>query len=249
MFRRPGRGRAIHTLSNPDTEVVQWPSARDTADRTLTRMAVTPADLSDLARLDKSQVGPAAEVLARAFRDYTLLRHYFPDEMQRERIAPYFLRLSLYYGIRYGEAYASSPNLEGVAVWIPSHHLPATLWRTVRSVPISVMLGFGREGGGRMKSAGDYIDATHKRLAPFRHWYLQVIGVEPRLQGQGCAGKLLRPMLARTDGEGLPCYLETLDERNVRIYEHFGFEVVEESAIPDTSLTNWAMLREARSLN
>lgn len=53
-------------------------------------------------------------------------------------------------------------------------------------------------------------------------------------------------MLDRIDEAGLPCYLETLEEQNVRLYEHFGFVVAEESAIPGTNLTNWAMLREAR---
>ena len=204
------------------------------------------ADLQNLARLNKSHVGPAAEVLARAFRDYPLLRCSYSDESQRQRIAHYFFRYSLYYGIRYGETYATSPNLEGIAVWISSDNFPVTFWRTVRAVPVSVILGFGREGGGRMKYAGDYIDAMHKRLAPFKHWFLQTIGVEPRFQGQGYAGELLRPMLARIDEEGLPCYLETLDEKNVRLYEHFGFKVVEKAIVPKTSLTIWAMLREIR---
>jgi hypothetical protein len=53
-------------------------------------------------------------------------------------------------------------------------------------------------------------------------------------------------VLARVDEEGLPCYLETLEEKNVRLYEHFGFKMIEKSAIPETGLTNWAMLREAR---
>ena len=53
-------------------------------------------------------------------------------------------------------------------------------------------------------------------------------------------------MLTRIDEAGLPCYLETLEEQNVPLYEHFGFAVAEESTIPETELTNWAMLREAR---
>jgi hypothetical protein len=51
-------------------------------------------------------------------------------------------------------------------------------------------------------------------------------------------------MFARMDKEGLPCYLETLDEQNIQLYEHFGFKVVEKATIPKTSLTSWAMLRE-----
>ena len=97
-----------------------------------------------------------------------------------------------------------------------------------------------------MKYPGEYIDAMHKRLAPFKHWFLQTIGVDPQFQGKGYAGELLRPMFARMDKEGLPCYLETLDEQNIQLYEHFGFKVVEKAIIPKTSLTSWAMLREVQ---
>jgi ribosomal protein S18 acetylase RimI-like enzyme len=200
----------------------------------------------NLLRLNRSHIGPASETLVRAFHDYPLLKHCFPGEQERGKIAPYFFRYALYYSVRYGEVYAASPDLEGVAGWIPSDNYPVTFLKSIRSVPLSVIIGFGREGGSRMKHPGDYMDAVHERLAPFKHWFLQVIGVDPQFQGKGYAGKLLRPMLARVDGEGLPCYLETLEEKNVRLYEHFGFKMIEKSAIPETGLTNWAMLREAR---
>ena len=202
--------------------------------------------MKNLLQLNKSHIEPAAGILVRAFRDYPLLQDSFSDELQRRRVAPYFFRFSLYYGIKYGETYATTPNLEGVAVWIPSENFSVTFWRAVRSVPLSVILGFGREGGGRMKYLGEYINVMHKRLAPFKHWFLQTIGVDPEFQGKGYAGKLLRPMLSRIDEEGLACYLETLDERNVLLYEHFGFRVVEKATIPKTSLTSWAMLREVQ---
>jgi ribosomal protein S18 acetylase RimI-like enzyme len=142
--------------------------------------------------------------------------------------------------------YATSQNLEGIAVWLPSDNYPVTLWRLLRFVPLSEILGFGIYRGSRMKGLGQYIDAVHSRLAPFKHWFLQAIGVDPQLQGRGYASKLLRPMLARIGEEGLPCYLDTLEGQNVRLYEHFGFRVIEESNVPDTNLTNWAMLRDAR---
>jgi len=202
--------------------------------------------LKDLVQLNKSYIKPATDALVRAFRNYQLLYYSFPDEIERKRIAPYFFQYALYYGIRYGETYTTSSNLEGVAIWIPSDNYPVTFWRLVHSVPLSVIFGLGREGGSRMRYTGEYIDVVHKRLAPFKHWFLQTIGVEPPFQGKGYAGKLLRPMFARIDKEGLPCYLETLDEANVQLHEHFGFKVIEKSTIPKTSLTNWAMLREAQ---
>jgi ribosomal protein S18 acetylase RimI-like enzyme len=95
-----------------------------------------------------------------------------------------------------------------------------------------------------MRHIGKYIDAVHKRMTPFKHWYLQTIGVAPQFQGQGYASKLIRPMLTRIDKEGLPCYLDTLDEHNAQLYEHLGFRIVDKTIVPETSLTNWAMLRE-----
>ncbi len=197
-------------------------------------------------RLDKSHCKRATEVLVKAFWDHPPLQYYFPDEAERERIAPYFFSLGVRNALRYGEVHASSTGLEGIAVWMPSDSYPVTPWRLLRSVPPSEILGCGRYGGSRMRGLGQCIDAVHARLAPFKHWFLQAIGVAPQFQGRGNAGRLLRQMLATADEAGLPCYLETLEEENVRLYEHFGFAVAEESAIPETSLTNWAMLRETR---
>jgi len=200
----------------------------------------------EIVRLNRSHVKRATQVLIRAFWNHPPLQYYFPDEAERERIAPYFFSLSVSTGIRYGEVHATSQDLEGIAVWLPSNNYPITPWRLLRSVPPSQILGVGRYGGSRMRGLGQYIDTVHGRLAPFKHWFLQTIGVDPQFQGRGYASKLLRPMLARIDKEGLPCYLETLEGQNVRLYEHFDFKVIEKSNVPDTSLTNWAMLRNAR---
>jgi ribosomal protein S18 acetylase RimI-like enzyme len=193
--------------------------------------------------LNKSHAKAASLALVKAFWNHQPLQYYFSDEAERERIAPYFFSTSVFYGIRYGEVYTVSQDFEGVAVWLPSSNYHVTTRRLLRSVPLSVILGFGKNGGARMKSLGRYLDTVHDRLAPFNHWFLQCIGVDHKLQGRGYASSLLRPMLKRIEEEGLPCYLETLEKQNVQLYEHFGFKVVEESKVPGTNLTNWAMLR------
>jgi hypothetical protein len=52
-------------------------------------------------------------------------------------------------------------------------------------------------------------------------------------------------MLERIQGEGLPCFLETQNEENVSLYEHFGFEVIYKETFPETELPNWGMVRFA----
>jgi len=116
----------------------------------------------------------------------------------------------------------------------------------VRSGAFSMMLKMGAGSIGRMTRYGEYATAMHKRHAPFRHWYFQAIGVDPVFQGKGYAGALLKPMLARIDTEHLPCYLETQNQKNVPIYQHYGFKVVEEGTIPGTETGHWAMLRQKK---
>jgi len=200
----------------------------------------------NLVRLNKSHAKSAIEVLIRAFRNYLLFQYYFPDELKRQKIAPRFLSVPVFIGLQCGEIYATSPNMEGVAIWIPSDNYRVTFCKLIRSVPLSVIFGLGRYGSFKMRQCGEHLDAVHQRLAPFKHWFLQTIGVDPQFQGKGYASKLLKPMLVRIDEEGLPCYLETLDEKNVPLYEHFGFNVIDKSNVPEADLTNWAMLREAQ---
>lgn len=200
----------------------------------------------NIVRLHSSHAKQAVTTLVRAFQNQQPFQHYFPDKTERERVTPYLISMAVFPGFQYGEVHATSYQMEGISIWMPSETYPVSPWRILRSVPLSVTLGFARYGSYRLRDFGQYIDAVHARLAPFRHIYLQSLGVDPDFQGKGHAGRLLRHMVARMDAAGLPAYLETLEEQNVRLYEHFGFTVVDKSIIPGTNLTNWAMLREAR---
>jgi ribosomal protein S18 acetylase RimI-like enzyme len=184
-------------------------------------------------------------VLGRAFAEYELLRYYFPDERERRAAADTFVFIGLSVCLKYGEVYASSERLEGVAGWLPPGKAPFGARQMMRSVPLSVLFRFGRQGAGRLQAYGRFIDNLHRRLVPYPHWYLQIIGVDPAYQGHGFSSRLLRPVLERIDREGMPCFLETNAEINVAIYRRFGFEVLSEDKLPGTEVTTFAMLRKA----
>ena len=65
------------------------------------------------------------------------------------------------------------------------------------------------------------------------HWYLGVIATIPERHGQGLGSELLHTSMRRIDDEGMPCYLESSNPRNVSIYLRHGFEVTGEIALPD----------------
>jgi ribosomal protein S18 acetylase RimI-like enzyme len=57
------------------------------------------------------------------------------------------------------------------------------------------------------------------------HWHIGPIGVRPELQGKGVGKSLLKTFLSTVDEQEWPAFLETDVDRNVALYEGFGFNV------------------------
>ena len=153
----------------------------------------------------------------------------------------------------YGEVYATSSRLEGVSLWLPSEKAEMTLLGMIRAGGFSTVKIYlfpsklEKEVNSRALPSLNYLSSNHKRLAPFRHWYLQFLGVDPVLQGEGYGSILLKSMLARIDQERLPCYLENTNEKNMPFYQHNGFRVLDKTKIPGTEIFIYVMLREKYS--
>lgn len=76
------------------------------------------------------------------------------------------------------------------------------------------------------------------------HWHVDPLGVSPERQGQGIGSKLLRYFCNLVDKNKDAAYLETDSESNVRLYERFGFKVIETE--PIFSITNWFLWRSSK---
>jgi ribosomal protein S18 acetylase RimI-like enzyme len=89
------------------------------------------------------------------------------------------------------------------------------------------------------------IAAKFKPAVP--HYYLGVIGVDPRLQGRGLGKQLLDAFCALSDDDKLSggVYLETAQQSNVGFYERCGFEEVGRGSLGSATL--WCMYRPRRS--
>ncbi len=202
-------------------------------------------DLTGLMRLSKVDIDPAAEVLARSFEQDPKMTYFTSDTEEHRALARHILAFELAYGILYGEVYAPSPAMEGVAVWLPSEKAEISFWRAVRAGAFSLRRHVGGDVMKRILSFSEYTDALHREHLPGSHWYLFFIGVDPATRGREYASRLIRPMLARLDREGASCYLVTQNEQNVPLYEHYGFTVLAHSTIPGCDVEHVEMLREA----
>jgi len=191
--------------------------------------------------LRKYHLVMASEVLGRAFYNYPVSQHIFPDEKEREEKLKYGFMVSLNYGIRHGIVHATSPNLEGIAVWLPPKKIHISLWDGIRAGGFYALRKSGLKLLKRGKPILNYMVPTHKRLAPFDHWYLLTIGVEPNEHGKGWGSLLLKTMITEIEKNGHPIYLETNTEKNVSFYEKHGFNLIEHTMVSEVPF--WIMLK------
>jgi len=181
---------------------------------------------------------PLAATLARAFHDDPVTVHLIPDESRRARALPRMFKLLFKLGLPHGACFVTS-GYEAVTLWRPPNGWHVHLWDYVVNAP--ELLGiFGTDVLKVMDTMGR-IEKLHPHTP---HWYLQTIGTDPKMQGKGFGGLILRQQLAVADAAGVPCYLESSKDTNLPIYKSFGFEVTGEIKIPNGP-TLWPMLRAA----
>jgi predicted acetyltransferase len=77
------------------------------------------------------------------------------------------------------------------------------------------------------------------------HFYLSLLGTDPRQAGHGYGLGLLADNLRRIDDLGAPAYLEASNTANVPLYERYGFEVLS-SFQPTGGPLVFTMWREPR---
>ncbi len=201
-------------------------------------------NLNKYFRLTEDHVKHASKVLSRAFYDSPGFVYLIPDDSERKKKLKYVFEYVIRYDVLYGEVYSPTSDLEGIAGWIPYEYAYKTYERQIRSGGKKVVAKLGMEFYKRSKNLEDFTDLIHKRNAPFKHWYLAPLGVDPEFQGKGYAGDLLKAMFARVEQEHLPIYLETNTEKNISIYQHYGFQILEDTTIPDTNVRLCAMVRK-----
>ncbi|MGC9396512.1 MAG: GNAT family N-acetyltransferase [Anaerolineae bacterium] len=198
--------------------------------------------LDALYRLQKKDAQRAGAVLTAAFQHDPVWSALFDGANPERRVGAF--ETPVRYCLKYGEVYAPSAALEGVAAWVPGELADMTFWRVFRSGAIWPGMRLGFSTTRKMMPVFAPIEADRKATMQGQSFiYLLVIGVAPQFQGQGFGGKLLRALIEKSQRAGIPIYLETETEGNVRMYEHFGFEVVKEIVLPVINLPMWELTR------
>jgi len=183
------------------------------------------------------------DMLGRAFDDDPALNHIARKDARRSEAIRALMDMALNrMTFPYGETYMTEDG-SGAMLWNPPGQRPHGVLFEMSLVPAFLRIT-GLGGFSRGMNAMNLMEKNHPKE---RHYYLLAIGVDPPRQGQGVGSTLLQPMVERLDAEGVPAYLESSKERNIPLYERFGFKIAQEYPLPDNGPPLWAMWREPRA--
>lgn len=179
-----------------------------------------------------------AEALAAAFADDPVVHWFVPDP--RSRPATLRAMFDAYtWSVGRHEEIRTAGGITGAALWVPPGGLAVEPDDPEFELRMARAVGVDRE---RSAILGEVTTAAHPHEP---HWYLNLLGVVPALQGQGLGSALLAPVLARCDRDGVGAYLAATTERSRKLYARHGFEVIDEIRLPDGP-SLWPMWRAPR---
>ena len=192
-------------------------------------------------RATVDDVDAMAAQLAQTFFDDPVTSHIFRNPARREAgLRAYFRTQMRADYLPFGGCYTTD-GVAGSAIWAPAGKPLLTGLRAILTMlPVLPYVATNLATTLRLLTL---VESMHPHEP---HWYLATLGVAVGRQGQGVGSALMRPVLARCDAEGLPCYLESSKTRNVPFYRRHGFEVVAEVPLPGDGPPIWTMWREPR---
>jgi ribosomal protein S18 acetylase RimI-like enzyme len=190
--------------------------------------------------LQPGRLDAASSVLASAFMDDPAWRWILPDEARRRRLLPWLFRAG--FEIADADVWTTQGEIVGVARWLPPGRSTMRIAPALR-VFVATPLRLG-SATGRFFAYGRAVEGLRAQAAPWPHWYLAGIGVDPSAQRRGVGTALLQPGIEGSQRDGLPAVLLTNSERNLTFYERSGFRIVDEGETPEGGPHAWAMVRD-----
>ncbi|OKO99363.1 GNAT family N-acetyltransferase [Xenorhabdus eapokensis] len=186
--------------------------------------------------ISETQLVRCVQTLTRAFDGYSLMRHFLAEDDHQQRIRRYQETFLRKVGMTVGHVWATDDGA-AVSIWTS----PDIEDAEATFAPLSIE--FGKIAGTREKVMRASESIMAKERPNFPCWFLGAVAVDPDYQGKGLGRAVIEPGLERAEREGFPVFLETSDDKNVRIYERLGFEVTAAYQLPLGGPMTYAMIK------
>lgn len=194
--------------------------------------------------VQKNDTKKACETFMEAFADDPLWNRVFGDDPDKNKSLEGFFTIPVLYGIKYGRVFASTPDLEGVAVWLPGEKSYMGFTGLLKSGALSAGAKIGKSSMKNLSVLSKQLEPDRKRIMKGKKFiYLMIIGVRPENQGMGYGKNLLEKIKKECDDTKSYLYLETETKENVGYYEKHGFYVEQMINVKGLDIPMWEMVR------
>lgn len=200
----------------------------------------------DFRLLELSEASAAAQVIAQAFVEDPLTTFMLPLRATRAKTLYKFFHPYSEINIKNKRGFGSGIPLQGVAFWKSPEQNNVSVSINALASFLPLLFTMYPIGYVRARSILQTIDELHNHHATAPHFYLDNIGVLPSARNKGISSKLIRPILEVADSQKSFVYTDTVTRSNVALYQHFGFQCMEERPVGSTGITVWSLLRSPR---
>lgn len=178
-------------------------------------------------------------LLSTVFEDDPLTGWFIRQDILRRNAFELFFNYVLNtYCLPYGECWVTN-TVSGAALWMPPGKWALPLPNQITSLPKMLSI-FGMKHLIKKLQDRYLIDRHHPKHP---HYYLSALAVSTPERHRGIGSNLLKPVIQRSDKEGVGCYLETSRERNIIFYERHGFSIMKKIYFSPNKLPLWCMWR------
>ena len=200
-------------------------------------------EMKDFHEMTKKDMKAFADCLAVSFEGYPLFK-YFMREKDDAQSMKFFWNIDLktILGRMFCVGDSAEPNVLGL--FAPPGYKDASTLRYIASGGIGLNFKYSPGMVIRSLDFQSFAGKIKEKYASDNCWYLYCLVTRPNLQGKGYCSKLLKPMLEYFDRAKCDCYLETFEDDNISLYEHYGFTLCEKVQVPKSDLILRAMIRK-----
>ena len=138
---------------------------------------------------------------------------------------------------------ADSKDVNSVLVYIPPQSKDPSLLDYIKAGGMKMFFKFGLRRIARLTRFNIEIEQVAKRYRAANDGYLMAFATRLDTQGQHYGKTLITALMNHLDASGESCYLETLEAKNVALYQHFSFRLEGQTDSKMGNLTLFAMRR------
>lgn len=202
-------------------------------------------EIDNFYKMKREDIEKYAECATLAYKNYPLFK-YLINGKYNHKVIKTIISASIYAMKNQTVSFSDSAEANAVAIFVPPKYKGSNFLAFLIGGGFKLIFMENPTVFLRLLTYENHSMRLKKKHTNHESWYLYNVTVKPEYQNCGESSKLLKPMFEYLDRIGQDCYVETHEEKNVKLYEHFKFELIEVSNIPKTNIKQYSMVRKAQ---